>query len=519
LAPASDCGEVLVKMSSITKQYGPVTVLSDVDFDVRAGEVHVLAGENGAGKSTLIKVLAGAVTDFAGRLTVGGEEVRFQSPFEAASRGIAIVYQELSLVGPMSVADNICSVRPPTRFGFVDDRRQRREATKTLQKLGLNLDVRQSVEQFPIAVQQLIEIAKALSQNAKVIVMDEPTSALSGPEADKLFNVIRDLKSQGCGIVYISHKMDEIELLADRITVLRDGRYIGTACAADLPVPKLIQWMVGREMPARSQRAAVVAQQAPRLTLSDFSVYPPQRDGGTAVSNVSLVVQPGEIVGLGGVQGSGASELLLGLFGAFGKRTTGEVRLDAEQIEVASPRQAIDDGIALLTNDRKETGLVLCQSIIDNASLADLPNLSPGGWRRPAREYKVAADAAASLHIRAANLEMPVGQLSGGNQQKVAIAKWIQTKPRLFLLDEPTRGIDIGAKHEIYDLMNRLTSDGASILLITSEMSELLELSDRIYVFHRGRIAAELSRDQATPEAVLSAAMGGPTATGEAKAG
>jgi ABC-type sugar transport system ATPase subunit len=496
-------------MRGITKRYGPVAVLQDVTFDIRAGEVHVLAGENGAGKSTLMKVLAGVVTEYDGAVEIAGRLVRLQSPLEAASLGIAVIHQELSLVGPMTVADNIYLARHPVKAGFVSTKRQRTAALRSLDRLGLKLEVHRPAEQYPIAVQQMIEIAKALSFDAKVIVMDEPTSALNAPEAEKLFELIRDLKRQGCGIVYISHKMEEIESLADRITVLRDGRHVGTADAADLPVPKLIQWMVGREMAERSERLPVARAAAPRLEVSNFSVYPSGRHTRAAVDSANLAVYPGEIVGLGGLQGSGASELLLGLFGAFGRRTQGEIKLDGALAKISSPRGAIDAGVALLTNDRKETGLVLSLPIIANICLASMPKLSPGGWRSSGRERQAASELASSLRLHAHSLDMPVGELSGGNQQKVAIGKWIETRPRLLLLDEPTRGIDIGAKRDIYELMNRWTADGMAILMITSEMSELLELSDRIYVMHRGRIASELSREAATPDAILSAAMGG----------
>jgi ribose transport system ATP-binding protein len=499
----------LVRMTGIIKQYGTAVVLADAAFELRPGEVHVLAGENGAGKSTLMKILAGVVTDFDGVLEIGGREVRPSSPLEAARMGVAVIHQELSLVGAMSVADNMFLARHPSRVGLVNDRQQRAEAARHLERLGLDLDVKRPVEQFPIAVQQLIEIAKALSLDARVVVMDEPTSALNAPEVEKLFALIADLKRQGRGIVYISHKMEEIELLADRITVLRDGRNVGTAAAVDLPPAKLVQWMVGREMAARSERIAPPRRDPPRLAVTNFSAWPASRTAKPAVADVSMFVQPGEVVGLGGLQGSGASELLLGLFGAYGRRTAGAVSLDGQPLSIATPRQAIDAGIALLTNDRKETGLVLGLPITANISLADLPHLSPGGWRRSARERRIAEEAAASLRIRAHSLSMPVGELSGGNQQKVAIAKWVQTRPKVLLLDEPTRGIDVAAKREIYDLISRWTADGTAVVVITSEMSELLELSDRIYVMHRGYISAELSRSEATAEAVLVAAMGG----------
>lgn len=498
-------GAALVRMSGITKRFGAVTVLKDAQLEVRRGEVHVLVGENGAGKSTLIKILAGVHTDFEGRIEIDGREVRPQTPLEANTLGVAVIHQELSLIGSMSVADNIFLGRTPTRAGLVRDAEQERKTGHWVGQLGLDLDVRRPVEQFPIAVQQLIEIAKALSQNARVIVMDEPTSALNAPEVEKLFSLIRELKQKGCGIVYITHKMEEIGRIADRITVLRDGQWMGTAPAAELPTAKLIQWMVGREMGEQFPRHTPHPG-AERLRLDNFSVFP--NGVKPAVREVSLSVRAGEILGIGGLQGSGASELLLGIFGNYGSATRGRVQLDGAERRFVSPKQAIASGIALLTNDRKATGLVLSLSVIANVTLAALRELSPGGWRRPARESAAAEQTVSLMQLRAASLDREVNALSGGNQQKVALAKWLQIRPKVLLLDEPTRGIDIAAKREIYQLMNQWTAQGIAILLITSELPELLTLSDRIVVLHRGQVAAELSRAQATPEAVLAAAMG-----------
>jgi len=494
-------------MTGITKRFGEVTVLREVSFDVCPGEVHVLAGENGAGKSTLIKILAGIHTEFAGTLEFNGRPARPRSPLEANALGVAVIHQELSLIGLMSVADNIFLGRTPVRAGLVCDARQREEAAHWVRQLGLDLDVRRPVEQFPIAVQQLIEIAKALSQNARVIVMDEPTSALNAPDVEKLFALIQSLKQRGCGIVYISHKMEEIERIADRITVLRDGRWIGTTPAKNLPRAKFIEWMVGRDLGEQFPRRAPNPG-SERLRVENFSVFPGGSSAKAAIRNASFSVRAGEILGIGGLQGSGGSELFFGLFGAYGGRTQGSVRLDGKEIHFTSPRQAIESGVAMLTNDRKATGLVLSLPIVANATLAALRELSSAGWRRPARERAAAEQTTQSLQLRAASLDAEVGTLSGGNQQKVAIAKWLQTRPRLLLLDEPTRGIDVAAKREIYQLMDRWTAEGIAILLISSEMPELLSLSDRIAVLHRGRITAGFTRAQATPEAVLAAAMG-----------
>jgi ABC-type sugar transport system ATPase subunit len=497
----------LVRLRGIRKQFGSVPVLRGVDLDVLSGEVLVLAGENGAGKSTLIKILGGVHTEFEGSIEIAGREVRPRSPLEAAALGISIIFQELSLVPTMTVADNIFLGRPLTRAGFVQDGAQRQAAQRLLDQLGLDLDVDGRVGDLPLGQQQLTEIAKALARDARVIVMDEPTSALNAPEVERLFGLIRELQARGCGIVYITHKMQEIERIADRIAVLRDGEHVGTAPAVELPPAILVRWMVGREVGEQFPRHASHVG-ADRLRLEAFSVWPRGRAERASVDAASFDVQAGEIVGVGGLQGSGASDLFAGLFGAYGANVGGQAWLDGRPLEIASPRRAIDQGLAWLTNDRKATGLVLSLSIIANATLAALPRLSPLGWRNPDRERAATRELGSTLALRAASLDLEVGLLSGGNQQKIALAKWLQTRPRLLLLDEPTRGIDVGAKREIYQLLNDLTARDVGILLITSELPELLALSDRIVVLHRGRLTAHLTREQATPERVLEAAMG-----------
>ena len=461
--PSPNAASPLVRMTGIGKRFGPVTVLSNVDLEVYPGEVLILAGENGAGKSTLIKILGGVHTDFEGRIEIEGRVVRPRTPLEANALGVAVIYQELSLVPSMTVANNIFLGRSLNRGGFVEDRRQRVEARRLLDQLGIEIDVDARVGDLPIAQRQLTEVAKALSRNARVIVMDEPTSALNAPEVEKLFGLIASLKARGCGIVYITHKMEEIQRVADRITVLRDGQRVGTASAAELPAAKLIQWMVGREMEDQFPRHAGQPGEE-RLRLEQFTV---PASGGAArplVDGISVSVRAGEILGLGGLQGSGASQLFLGLFGGFGRRVKGRAWVNGRPLSIASPRRAINQGIALLTNDRKATGLVLPLSIIANTTLADLPRLSRGGWRRPGREEDVTQDHARTLGLRAASLDMEVNTLSGGNQQKVALAKWLQTTPQVLLLDEPTRGIDVGAKREVYQLLNTLTARGMAIL-------------------------------------------------------
>jgi ribose transport system ATP-binding protein len=501
----------LAQLKQISKSFGPVRVLQNVDFTIHPHETHILAGENGAGKSTLIKILAGVHTDFTGEIRLAGTPVRPRGPRHANQLGIAVIHQELSLVPSLSIADNIFLGAWPTRAGFIQQRRQQQAARKTLAQLGLDLDVRQSAGDLPIAAQQLVEIAKALRLNAHILVLDEPTSALNAPDVEKLFTLLAQLKDRGTGLVYITHKMEEIVRIADRITVLRDGRLVESAPAADLPPNRLIRQMVGRDITEQFPRHATTPGDV-RLRVDNLTVPGPRRTGPPTVDRASLHVRAGEILGLAGLQGSGNSALLLGLFGAFGRRAAGRVTLDGQPFAITSPTAAIQRGLALLTNDRKQTGLVLGMSVTANATLADLPNLCTLGWRRPRQERRATASLTDQLHLRAASLDMPVAQLSGGNQQKVALAKWLQTKPRVLLLDEPTRGVDVGAKREVYELINNWTQAGIAIILITSEMPELLSLSDRIAVMHRGRIAVTLDRADATADRVLAAAMGRPHA-------
>ena len=508
VGPPRPVSAPLLSMRGITKAFGDNLVLDAADFDLAAGEVHVLAGENGAGKSTLMKILAGVHAQYEGRVAIDGRPVHFRTPQEARAGGISVIHQEMSLVAPMSVADNVFLGHETTGLGgFRRDRRQRAETAALLSRFGLDLDAGRAVEDFPLSVQQMIEIAKALAFSARIIVMDEPTSALTEPEVERLFAIIAGLRKQGCGIVYISHKMQEIYRVADRITVLRDGRTIGTAPAAGLSQQELVKWMVGREItqqfPERDCRPG-----HERLRVEGFSLPDPAGVRPFAVRDISFAARAGEIVGFAGLQGSGNSELLNGLFGAYGRPAGGRVFVDGAKFAVRSPRESVRRGLALLTNDRKTGGLVLGMSITHNVTLAALRRFSPGGWLLPGRERRAAASRCGELRIRAASPDLEAGWLSGGNQQKVVLGKWLETHPRVLLLDEPTRGVDVGAKHEIYELMNQWSSAGCTILLITSEMPELLALSDRIIVMHRREATGVYARGEATQEGILKAAMG-----------
>ena len=492
-----------LSMRAISKRFGSVRVLSEVDFEAFGGEVHVLAGENGAGKTTLIKILAGAHADYEGRIELDGVEVHPRTPREAAALGIAVIHQELSLVPSLGAADNLFLGRWPTRLGLVQDGAKRASAVAALERFGIDIDPERPVGEYPTATRQLIEITKALLREARVLVLDEPTSALPAPEVEGLLTRLADIRARGCAIVYISHRMEEIERVADRVTVLRDGQRVASAPAAEVSPAQLVRWMAGRKAAEPFTRRAP-PRGAERLRVENLSV---RRKGATAVEGVSLSVGAGEILGLAGLHGAGTSELLNGLFGGAGA-VGGEVWVDGEPSRFRGPAEAISAGIALVTPDRQATGLVLPLSVSANLTLPDLRRLSPWGLRRPGRELALASELMRTLGVRADSPSAPVAQLSGGNQQKVAIGKWLTIAPRVLLLDEPTRGIDVGAKRDLYDLLERWTHEGIAIILATSDLGELLALSDRILVLHRGRPAAELSREQATAEVVLGAAMG-----------
>ena len=497
----------LLQMKRISKSFPGVQALSEVTFELHEGEVVGLVGENGAGKSTLMKILSGVYAPDRGEILIDGQAVRFSSPKDAERAGVAVIYQELSLVPSVSVMENVLMGREPrTRWKTVDWREMARVSSELLTLLDMPIDVRRPVEEFGVAVQQMIEIAKALSLNARILVMDEPTSSLSEHETKQLFDIVRKLKGKGVGVVYISHKMEEIYEIADRITVLRDGQHVGTATAEELPSEKMIQWMVGRKIdqffPSRDPEIGDELLKVSGLTLPQ-----PGMSGVNLVNNVSFSVHSGEILGLAGLRGAGNSPLLGAIFGRYGRRPKGDIYIRGEKVEITSPPQAIAHGMAYLTNDRKASGLVLPMSVLHNMTLVSLRDMTRFGWLDPLVEQRSASRYRDSLAIRTPSLRTEVSTLSGGNQQKVILAKWLMSEPSILFLDEPTRGIDVGAKTEIYSLMNRWASEGKAILLITSELPELLAMSDRILVMHRGEITAEFSHEEATQEKVMAAAM------------
>ncbi|MEL7499791.1 MAG: sugar ABC transporter ATP-binding protein [Planctomycetota bacterium] len=491
----------LASLSSICKSFGSHRVLNCVDLELLPNQVHWLAGENGAGKSTLIKVLGGIHKPDSGEITVAGQQVKFQSPQDATAAGIAVIHQELSVIPSMTVEDNLLLGRQPTTFGFIRTGGARASVMEMLNRLRLAVSPDEMVEKLSMASRQRLEIAKALSLDSKIIVMDEPTSSLSAPEVDDLFELIAELKSDGCAILYVSHKMEELERIADTVTVLRDGVVAGSGASVNVSKSRLVQWMVGRE----------VDEQFPERTCKPgecrlrVKIATSKASESNAITELNVAA--GEVLGIGGVEGCGATELLMAIFGADSSFGDLELQVDGNPVAIRSPRDAIAHGLALVTNDRRGNGLVLDLSCRENVVMAVRDRLCHGPIRQLASEVNVSDQFSKQLQVRAASLDLPVAALSGGNQQKIVLAKWLATGPKVLLLDEPTRGVDVGAKQEIYSLINRWTDDGLAIVMVSTEMPELLAMSDRIMVMRDAKFSAEFRTEEATAEAVLWAAI------------
>jgi ribose transport system ATP-binding protein len=486
-----------MSVRGVSKEFPGVQALMGIDLDLRGGEVHAIVGENGAGKSTLMKILAGIYQPDAGSLLVDGRTVHISSPRHAMALGIGMIHQELNLAPNLSVAENIFLGRAPMRFGLVDWRRLDLQTRSLLDRLAIDLDGRAAVEDLSVARQQMVEIAKALSLNARVIIMDEPTSALTERETATLFRIIGRLKAEGVAVAYISHRLEEIFRVADRVTVLRDGRLVSSSRVADTTPAQLISLMVGRELTALFPKESVEVG-GPVLEVRRLS-----RAG--VLHDVSFVLHQREILGLAGLVGAGRTELVRAIFGVD-PIDGGEVLIDGKVVKIHGPREAIQLGLGFVTEDRKLHGLVLGMTVRENATLASLANVGRFGFIDFARERAMAADYVRQLDIRTPTVEQEVNNLSGGNQQKVVVAKWLATRPRILILDEPTRGIDVGAKAEVHALMSRLAVAGVSILMISSELPEILGMSDRILVVRQGRISAEFSRQEASQEKIMAAA-------------
>lgn len=502
----------ILRAQDIVKRFGPVTALRGVSFDLQAGEIHSLCGENGAGKSTLIKTLSGihAYGSYEGELFMKGEPLRLKTIADAEKAGIAVIYQELALVPELSVAENIFLGNEPRKGPFIDWLAVFQGARELLGRFAVDIDPMAKTGDLGVGQQQLVEIVKALSKNSKVLILDEPTAALSESEVEQLLKILLDLRSEGLTCVYISHKLDEVFAISNRITVLRDGASIATLEAADTGKAEIIKLMVGREIGDLFPRVIPEnfnAAAAPVLEVQNVSVSPPEA-GGLSLQDISFAVRPGEVLGLGGLMGAGRTETLMHLFGAWGKRTAGNVTLNGKPLDHPTPSGAIAAGMVLVSEDRKRYGLVLDQTINFNLSLSSLGEVVSGLFVDTSREAGRNGQIFTDLRVKAPGLESIVGNLSGGNQQKVVLGKALLANPKVIFLDEPTRGIDVGAKQEIYHLINRLTEQGLAVVLVSSELPELMGMSDRIIMLHEGRIGGEFTRAEATPELLLSAAMG-----------
>ncbi len=486
-----------LSVEGLTITFGGVDVVQSVDFDLRPGEVHALTGENGAGKSSLAKAIAGVYRPRAGRIILNGQTVRFKNPREALAHGVALIHQEPLSFPDLDVSENIFAGHTPGRFGFVSRKQVRAKSQAILQELGSSLDPKQLVGGLSVAQRQIVELASAMSHQASAWIFDETTAPLTPKEAGELFQVIRRLRDSGCGIVIVTHRLEEVFALADRITVLRDGKKVAEKKTAETSIPEIVQLMVGREL-AGERLKGTPSTARPFLETENLS--------GPGFQSVSLQIRPGEVVGLAGLVGAGRTEFARVLFG-MAKPKGGTILVDSVPVRISSPRAAKRLGISLVPEDRQHEGLLMPQSIAFNATLAQLKALSIGGWVSNKKVAAISNDYADKLNLASRGPEQPVLQLSGGNQQKVVLSKWLMTEPKLMIMDEPTRGVDVGAKHEVHKLIRAQADSGKAVLMISSDLPEILALSDRVLVMRAGTLSAEFGPDP-TQEEVMAAATG-----------
>lgn len=492
--------QAVLEMKNICKEFPGVKALSDAQLTVRKSSVHALMGENGAGKSTLMKCLFGIYSHDSGSILLEGREVRFKSSKEALENGVAMVHQELNQALKRNVMDNIWLGRYPKKYGIcVDEGKMLRETTKIFKTLGINVDPRSIMSTLPVSKRQMVEIAKAVSYDAKVIVFDEPTSSLTEAETEHLFRIIDTLKKRGCGIIYISHKMEEILRISDEVTVMRDGAWIATRPASEMTMEEIIRMMVGRELTNRFPQKTNIPGDV-RLEVEALSGQ------YSDISDISFCLRRGEIVGLAGLAGAGRTELLETIFG-YAARKSGRILLDGREITNSNPREAIRHGFALLTEERRATGIFGILNIIENMTVSNLKNSRRLGlWLDSGKLLRDTEGKIGALHIKTPSPRTQIRSLSGGNQQKVILGRWLLTNPEILLLDEPTRGIDVGAKYEIYQLIIDLAKSGKSVLMSSSEIPELLGVCDRIIVMSGGRIAGEVAAGDSTQEEIMTLA-------------
>lgn len=492
-------GDVILTMQGIDKSFPGVHALDHVNLEVRKGEVHALMGENGAGKSTLMKILTGIYSKDEGTITYEGKEVEFTNPRDAQDAGIVIVHQELNMMGHLTVAQNIFIGREMMKGKLIDDKKMNEEAAKLFARLGVDIDPKETMSHLTVGKQQMCEIAKAVSHEAKVIVFDEPSAALTDAEIQDLFKIIRDLREQNLGIVYISHRMDEIKVITDRVTVMRDGGYVGTVNTADVTKDDIINMMVGRVIYEDPKTESNVAPDAPVVLKVEHL------NAGRMVQDVSFELRKGEILGFSGLMGAGRTETARAIFGADPKES-GDIYVNGQKVEIHNPADAVKAGIGYLSEDRKRYGIVVDKTVAENSTMATLGEYMKGAFIDKKKEKEVAQKYVEALSTKTPSVDQLVVNLSGGNQQKVVIAKWLVRNSDILIFDEPTRGIDVGAKSEIYHLMNELVAQGKSIIMISSEMTEILRMSDRIVVMCEGRKTGELDIAEATQENIMHAA-------------
>ena len=491
--------EVILTMEGIDKSFPGVHALDHVNLEVRRGEVHALMGENGAGKSTLMKVLTGIYTRDSGTITYEGKEVEFHGPKEAQEAGIVIVHQELNMMNHLTVAQNIFIGREFMKGGIIDDAKMNEESKKLFEQLGIKIDPTEKMGNLTVGKQQMCEIAKAISHKAKVIIFDEPSAALTEAEIEELFKIIRDLRDKQLGIVYISHRMDEIKVITDRVTVMRDGGYVGTLITEDCTKDDIINMMVGRVIYEDPKTKSMVPPDAPVVLKVEHL------NAGKMVQDVSFELHKGEILGFSGLMGAGRTETARALFGADPKES-GDIYVNGKKVDIKSPKDAVALGIGYLSEDRKRYGIVVDKSVAENSTMAHLKNFVKGLFIDKKKEVAATQDYIKRLNTKTPSTDQLVVNLSGGNQQKVVLAKWLVKDCDILIFDEPTRGIDVGAKSEIYHLMNELVAQGKSIIMISSEMTEILRMSDRIVVMCEGKKTAEIDIAAATQENIMHAA-------------
>ncbi len=499
--------KTILEMRGITKTFPGVKALQDVNLDVRESEIHAVVGENGAGKSTLMKVLSGVYPhgSYEGEIHFLGRECKFQGIHDSERVGIVIIHQELALVPLLSIAENIFLGNEQAKFGIIDWNKVRRRAAELLKRVGLREDPDTLITNIGVGKQQLVEIAKALSKEVKLLILDEPTASLSEKDSDALLSLLVDFKEKGISSILISHKLNEVGKVADRITVIRDGRTIETLEKADISEDRIITSMVGRSLedryPSRTPNPGETV-----FEVKNWVVHHPIHPDRQVIKGVDLAVRKGEVVGIAGLMGAGRTEFAMSVFGkTYGQRISGEVHLHGKKVDTSSVGKAVANGLAYVTEDRKTYGLNLIDHIKHNITVANLKAVSKGGVLNDLRELNAANEYRKKTNIRSSSVYQLTGNLSGGNQQKVVLSKWLFANPDVLILDEPTRGIDVGAKYEIYTIINRLADDGKAILVISSEMPELLGICDRIYVMNEGRIVGEMGADEASQEKIMRA--------------